>query len=121
MSSSSSYAEILAANIPLAFPTPPKPSLGTLNLFVLNNFLQYLCKCAQTHKSPVSKKMNLPYIASDPTLYKHYSSGKANPDANYPFPPEVTNIPNKVGALTLTIVPTSRSLTDWISNNATTS
>jgi hypothetical protein len=34
-----------------------------------------LCKCAQTHKSPISKKMNLLYVAIDPTLYRHYSGG----------------------------------------------
>ncbi len=78
----------------LAFPTPPESSLGTPNLFVLNNLLQYLCKCAQTHKSPVSKKMNLLYVAIDSTLYGRYSSGKAYPNADYPFSTEVTDVPN---------------------------
>jgi hypothetical protein len=81
----------------LAFPTPPEPSVGTPNLFVLNDLLQYLCKCAQMHKSPISKKMNLLYIAINPTLYGHYSGGKAYPDADYPFPPEVTGVPNYSG------------------------
>jgi hypothetical protein len=97
MASSSSYAEIPAATMRLAFPTPPKLSLGTPNLFVLNDLLQYLCKCAQTHKSPISKKMNLLYVAIDPTLYGHYSGGKAYPDADYPFPPKVTDVPNYSG------------------------
>jgi hypothetical protein len=60
----------------LAFPTPPKSSLGTPNLFFLNDLLQYLCKCAQTHKSPISKKMNLLYVAINPTLYGHYSRAR---------------------------------------------
>ncbi len=81
----------------LAFPTPPKPSFGTPNLFVLNNLLQYLCKCAQTHKSPISKKMNLLYVAIDPTLYRHYSGSKAYSNADYPFPPEVADVPNYSG------------------------
>jgi hypothetical protein len=81
----------------LAFPTPPKSSLGTPNLFVLNNLLQYLCKCAQTHRSPVSKKMNLLYVAINPTLYGHYSGGKAYPDADYLFPPKVMDVPNYSG------------------------
>jgi hypothetical protein len=97
MASSSSYAETPAATMRLAFPTPPKSSLGTSNLFVLNDLLQYLCKCAQTHKSPISKKMNLLYVAINPTLYSHYSGGEAYPDADYPFPPEVTDVPNYIG------------------------
>jgi hypothetical protein len=97
MASSLSYAETPAAAMSLAFPTPPEPSYGTPNLFVLNNLLQYLCKCAQTHKSPISKKMNLLYIAIDPTLYGHYSGGKAYPNVDYPFPPEVVDVPNYSG------------------------
>jgi hypothetical protein len=69
----------------LAFPTPPELSLGTPNLLVLNNLLQYLCKCAETHKFPISKKMNLLYVAINSSLYEHYSSGEAN--ADYSFPP----------------------------------
>jgi hypothetical protein len=81
----------------LAFPTPPKLSLGTPNLFVLNNLLQYLSKCAQTHKSPISKKMNLLYVAINPTLYSLYSSGEAYPNADCPFPPKVVDVPNYSG------------------------
>jgi hypothetical protein len=97
MASSSSYADSPAATMRLAFPTPLKLSLGTPNLFVLNNLLQYFCKCAQTHKSPISKKMNLLYVAIDPTLYGHYSDGKAYPNADYPFPLEVADVPNYSG------------------------
>jgi hypothetical protein len=97
MASSSSYAETLAATMRLAFPTPPELSLGTPNLFVLNNLLQYLCKCAQTHKSPISKKMNLLYVAINPTLYGHYSGGKAYPNWDYPFPTKVADVPNYSG------------------------
>ena len=93
----SSYAEILAVSMRFAFPTPPEPSLGTPILFFLNNILQYLCKCVQTHKSPISKKMNLLYIAIDPTLYGHYSGSKAYPNADYTFPLEVADVPNYSG------------------------
>jgi hypothetical protein len=92
MSSSSSYAETPATTMPLAFPTPPAPSLGTSNPFILSNLCQYTCKCAQTHKSSISKKMNLLYIAINPILYGHYSSGEAYPHADYPFPNNVTNV-----------------------------
>jgi hypothetical protein len=56
-----------------------------------------MCKCAQTHKSPISKKMNLLYIAINPTHYKQYSGGKVNSDADCPFCPEIANIPNYSG------------------------
>ena len=98
MSSSSAYLETPAATMRLAFPKPPDPSLGTPTLFVLNDLLQYMCKCAQTHKSPISKKMNLLYVAIDPTLYAHYAGGEAYPIADYPFPPEPTDVPDYTGA-----------------------
>jgi hypothetical protein len=97
MALSSSYAETLAATMRLAFPTPFESSLDTPNLFILNDLLQYLCKCAQTHKSPISKKMNHLCVAIDPTLYSHYSGGKAYPDVDYPFPPEIVDVPNYSG------------------------
>jgi hypothetical protein len=75
------------------FPTPPEPTLGAPNLFILNDLLQYICKCAQTHKSTISKKMNLLYVAVDPGLYTHYSAGEAYPVANYPFPVNVNEVP----------------------------
>ncbi len=76
------------------FPTPPEPTLGAPNLFILNNLLQYVCKCAQMHKSTISKKMNLLYVAVDPGLYTHYSAGEAYPVANYPFPVDVDEVPD---------------------------
>ncbi len=97
MVSSSSYVETLAATMRLAFPTPPELSLGTPNLFILDDSLHYLCKCAQTHKSPISNKMNLLYFAINPTLDGHYSSGKAYPNADYPFPPKAADVPNYSG------------------------
>ncbi len=41
--------------------------------------------------------MNLLYVAIDPTLYGHYSGGKAYPDVDYPFPLEVADVPNYSG------------------------
>jgi len=76
------------------FPTPPKPALGAPNLFILNDLLQHICKCAQTHKSTISKKMNLLYVVVDPGLYTHYSAGEAYPINDYPFPAEVDEVPN---------------------------
>jgi hypothetical protein len=53
-----------------------------------------MCKCAQTHKSIISKKMNLLYVVVNPDLYKHYAGNKAYPDWDYPFPNEVPNVPD---------------------------
>ena len=39
----------------VGFPTLPDATLGAPNLFILNDLLQYICKCAQTHKSTISK------------------------------------------------------------------
>jgi hypothetical protein len=97
MASSSSYAKTPAATMRLAFPTPSEPSLGNPNLFIHNNYLQYFCKCAQTHTSPISKKMNVLYVAIDPTLYSHYSGGKTYPNADYPFPPEIADVSSYSG------------------------
>jgi len=99
MSSSAAYMETPAATMRLAFPKPPDPSLGTPNLFVLNDLLQYMCKCAQTHKSPISKRINLLYVAIDNTLYAHYAGAEAYPDGDYPFPPEPDDVPDYTGAV----------------------
>jgi hypothetical protein len=88
------YAETSSATMCAAFPTPPKPTLGAPNLFILKNLLQYIRKCAQTHKSTISKKMSLLYVAVDPGLYTHYSAGEADPANNYPFPDKVDEVPN---------------------------
>jgi hypothetical protein len=76
------------------FPTPPEPTLGAPNLFILNDLLQYICKCAQMHKSTISKKMNLLQMAVDPSFYTHYSAGKGYPHEVYPFPNNVNEVPN---------------------------
>jgi hypothetical protein len=82
-----------------AFPAPPETTLGTPTLFVLNDLLQYMCKCAQTHKSTISKKMNLLYVAVNPNHYKHYAGNKAYPADCYPFPDNVPNVPNYAGSI----------------------
>ncbi len=55
-----------------------RTTLGAPNLSILNNLLKYICKCAQTHKSTISKKMNLLYVAVEPSLYTHYSAGEVS-------------------------------------------
>ncbi len=75
-------------------PTPPEPTLGASNLFILNNLLHYICKCAQTHKSTISKKVNLLYVAVDPSLYTHYFPCKVYPHDMYPFPNNIDEMPD---------------------------
>jgi hypothetical protein len=99
--SSTSYAETSAAAMRAAFPAPPEATLGTPTLFVLNNLLQYISKCAQMHKSTISKKMNLLYVAVNPNLYKHYAGNKAYPIDCYPFPADVPNVPDYAGSIDL--------------------
>jgi hypothetical protein len=41
--------------------------------------------------------MILLYVAINPTLYGHYSGSKAYPNADYPFPLEVADVPNYSG------------------------
>jgi hypothetical protein len=88
------YAKTSSTTMQAGFPTLLKPTLGSLNLFILNNLLQYICKCAQTHKSTISKKMNLLYVAVNLALYTHYSAGEAYPTGQYPFPNDVDEIPD---------------------------
>jgi hypothetical protein len=97
--SSTSYAETSAATMQAAFPAPPEATLGTPTLFVLNDLLQYMCKCAQMHKSTIFKKMNLPYVTVNPDLYKHHAGNKAYPVDCYPFPPDVPNVLGYAGSI----------------------
>jgi hypothetical protein len=88
------YAKTSSATMRAGFPTLPEPSLGSPNLFILNNLLQYICKCTQTHKFTISKKMNLLYVAVDPALDTHYLAGEAYPADQYPFSNDVEKVPN---------------------------
>jgi hypothetical protein len=97
--SSTSYAETSAATMQAAFPAPPEATLGTPTHFVLNNLLQYMCKCNQTRKSTISKKMNLLYVAVNHDLYKHYAGNEAYPVDCYPFPADVPDVPNYAGSI----------------------
>ncbi len=92
--SAHTYVETSSATMRARFPTPPEPTLGSPNLFILNDLLQYICKCAETHKSTISKKMNLLYVAVDPALYTHYSAGEAYSAGQYPFSSDVDEVPN---------------------------
>ncbi len=55
--SSHIHAETSSVTMHAGFPTSPEPTLGAPNLFIMNNFLQYICKCAQAHKSTIGEPM----------------------------------------------------------------
>ncbi len=78
----------------VGFPTPPEQTLGAPNLFILNDLPQYICKCTQSHKSTIAKKMNLLYVTVNPGLYTHYSAGEAYPAHDYPFPDDINEVPD---------------------------
>ncbi len=84
-----------------AFPATPEATLGTPTLFVLNDLLQYMCKCIQTHKSTISKKMNLLYVVVNADLYKQYAGNEAYLVDCYPFPADVPDVPDYAGAINL--------------------
>ncbi len=93
--SSHAYTDTSSATMLAGLPTPSKTTLGAPNLFILDNLLQYICSnCTQMHKSTISKKMNLIYMAVDPSLYTHYFAGKAYPHDMYSFPDNVDEVPN---------------------------
>jgi hypothetical protein len=111
--SSTSYAETSAATMRAAFPAPPEATLGTPTLFVLNDLLQYMCKCTQTHKSTISKKMNLLYAVVNPDLYKHYAGNEAYPLIVIPSPPMSPTCPTMPAPSTRTIPPLGSAPTGW--------
>jgi hypothetical protein len=92
--SAHAYAETSSATMHAGFSTPLEHTLGAPNLFILNNVLQYICKCTQTHTSTISKKMNLLYVAVYPSLYTHYSAGEVYSQDMYPFPDNVDEVPD---------------------------
>jgi hypothetical protein len=51
------------------------------------------------HKSTISKKMNLLYVAVNPDLYKHYAGNEAYPVDCYPFPAAVPNVPDYASSI----------------------
>ena len=62
-------------------------------LHSLVTLITYIAQCAQTHRSPISPTMNLLYTAVDETMYANFTN-KAYPEQNYPFPPEVPDMPD---------------------------
>ena len=76
-----------------AFPAKPTPIVGKPTLSELVRILNYVMMCAQTHKSSISRTMNLLYLVVPPEVYAQYTTAPY-PANMYPLPPEVGAVPN---------------------------
>jgi hypothetical protein len=89
----SALTEISLTSIETAFPTAPKPVQGIPMLQSLNELMLHMCWCAQTHKTPASKDMNMLLCAAAPDLYTFFTK-EAYPKEFFPFPKEVEEVPD---------------------------
>jgi hypothetical protein len=82
------------ADMKSAFPDGPTPIEGIPNLETLIVLIFHMCRCAQTHRSPVSVTMNLLFCACPRSIYP-FITAEAYPSATYaPIPPVVPDVPN---------------------------
>jgi hypothetical protein len=89
----SNLTETSLADMKAGFPPAPELILGIPNLQSFIDLLFHLCRCAQTHQSPASTKMNLFFCAAPRNVYAFLSS-EAYPDTYTPFPAEVPDVPD---------------------------
>ena len=89
----STLTETSLADMKGGFPPPPDPIQGIPTLTSLIDLLFHLCRCAQTHRSPASEKMNLLFCAAPKDVYAFLTT-EAYPDAFAPFPAIVTEVPD---------------------------
>jgi hypothetical protein len=89
----STLTETTLADMKGGFPPAPEPIHGIPTLTSLIDLLFHLCRCAQTHRSPASAKMNLLFCAAPRDVYAFLTT-EAYPDAFAPFPPVVADVPD---------------------------
>jgi hypothetical protein len=89
----SALTETSLSSMKTAFPTAPEPVQGILTLQSLIELMLYMCRCTQTHKTPVSKDMNMLFCVTAPDLYAFFTK-KAYPKEFFPFPKEVEEVPD---------------------------
>jgi hypothetical protein len=117
--------ETFLTNMKAAFPTAPEPVQGILVLQSLIELMFHMCQCAQTHKTPVSKDMNMLFHAAAPDLYAFFTKD-AYPTTFFPFPKEVEEVPdfnncmddNQRGTLKLTHTLAKKTRVDIDTMNA---
>ena len=76
-----------------AFPTAPEPVVGIPTLQTLIELMLHMCRCAQTHKTPASQKMNMLFCATAPDLYAFFTN-ENYPEDYFPFPAVVAEVPD---------------------------
>jgi len=86
-------AETSLTSMKAAFPTAPEPVVGIPTLQTLIELMLHMCRCAQTHKTPASEKMNMLFCAAAPDLYAFFTS-EAYPKDYFPFPKVVADVPD---------------------------
>jgi hypothetical protein len=89
----SALIETSLTSMKTAFPTAPNPVQGILMLQSLIELMLHMCRCAQTHKTPASKDMNMLFCAAAPDLYAFFTK-EAYLREFFPFPKEVEELPD---------------------------
>jgi hypothetical protein len=89
----SALTETSLTSMKTAFPTAPEPVQGIPMLQSLIELMLHMCWCAQTHKTPMSKDMNMLFCATAPDLYAFFTK-EAYPKEFFPFPKEVEEVPD---------------------------
>jgi hypothetical protein len=94
----STTTEISLADMKAGFPSALKPIQGIPNLQSLIKLLFHLCNCAQTHRSPASKAMNLLFCICPENVYGFFTADPYPTDF-VPFPPVIDEIPDYTGCV----------------------
>jgi hypothetical protein len=81
----SALMETSLTSMKAAFPTASKLVQGIPMLQSLIELVLHMCQCAQTHKTPVSKDMNMLFCAAAPDLYAFFTK-EAYPTTFFQFP-----------------------------------
>ncbi len=89
----SALTETSLTSMKTAFPTAPEPVQGIPTLQYLIELMLHMCWCAQTHKTPASKDMNMLFCATAPDLYAFFTKG-AYPMEFFLFPKEADEVPD---------------------------
>jgi hypothetical protein len=89
----SALKETSVTSMKTAFPTAPEPVQGIPTLQSLIELMLHMCQCAQTHKTPASKDMNMLFCTAAPDLYALFTK-EAYPKEFFPFPKEVEEVPD---------------------------
>jgi hypothetical protein len=89
----SALMETSLTSMKTAFPTAPEPVQEIPTLQSLIELMLHMCWCAQTHKTPTSKDMNMLFCAAAPDLYAFFKK-EAYPKELFPFPKEVEEVPD---------------------------